>query len=59
MRGDAGAKILSTGVPPLHQRTTKLSAQCLVQILHIIAEDGALQHQEVSDVLQIWCAKPL
>ncbi len=49
MRGDAGAKVLGTGIPPPHQRTTKLSAQCLVQILHIIAEDGALQRQEVSE----------
>lgn len=59
MRGNAGAQALSTGVPPLHQRTTNLSAQCLVQLLHVIAEDGALQRQEVSNVLQIWTAKYL
>ncbi len=50
LRGDPGAKVSEHWrIPPLHQRTTKLSAQCLVQILHIVAEDGALHRQEVSE----------
>ena len=50
-RSDLGGKISCAGIPPLHHRTTKLSAECLVQILHIIAEDGALQGQGVGQDL--------
>lgn len=46
-RGDTGTGVRGHGIPLLHQRTTKLSAKCLVQMLHIIAEDGAFDTDEV------------
>jgi hypothetical protein len=47
VKSDPGGKVPSFGIPLVHQRATKLSANSLVQILHIIAEDGAMKHPEV------------